>query len=208
MQILVHLARFLPFVHRDQIFGVIRLHTNVDHFDVGILHGCDQLRILADLSSDLANHVHAVGVAIPTLQPSQTLIAELDRPQGRRMEVIGDKHLEGSIPRGVYQAVGSQIPQLGQPLELDLPGDHPVTEELLDNLAVGAAFGAPTYSFYNSSDHGVAGVKVFDGAEIGQLHEVGADQSLAIGLDDAAVFPVADARNFRQILVPVTPSVL
>ena len=155
MQVLMHLAGFLPFVHRYEVLGVIRFHTHVEHLDVGFKHGVGQLWVLADLGPDLANHIHLVGVALPALQPGQALVTEFNRPQGRRMEVVRDKHLERTAPGAVDQAVGGQFIELGQPFELGFPGDHPVTEELLDDLTVGAAFCAPAYGFNHRTDHGI-----------------------------------------------------
>ena len=63
----MHLAGFLPFVHCDQVLGIIRLNAYVDHFDVGVLHGGDQFRVLADFGPDLADHVHAIGMTLPAL---------------------------------------------------------------------------------------------------------------------------------------------
>ena len=69
MQVLMHLAGFLPFVHCYEVLGVIRFHTHVEHLDVGFKHGVGQLWVLADLGPDLADHIHVVGVALPALQP-------------------------------------------------------------------------------------------------------------------------------------------
>ena len=71
------------------------------------------------------------------------------------MEVVRDKHLESTAPGAVDQAVGGQLIELGQPFELGFPGDHPVSEELLDDLTVGAAFGAPADGFNHRADHGI-----------------------------------------------------
>ena len=66
-------------------------------------------------------------------------------------------------------------------------GNHPVAEELLDNLAVGAVFGAATDGFQNAAGHGMLGRQVLDGAVVGQFGKGGVNQSLAAGLDDLAV---------------------
>ena len=91
------------------------------------------------------------------------------------MEVVRDKDLERPVLRSVNQAVCGQFTELGQPFELSLPGNHPVAQELLDYLAIGAAFGAPSDGFDNRPNHGVIGVQVFYGAEIRQFHKIGSD---------------------------------
>ena len=60
------------------------------------------------------------------------------------------------------QPVVGQFLQLRQPLELGFLGHQPVTQELLDNLAIGALLGAAPDGFHHAAGHWVFGRQVAD----------------------------------------------
>ena len=103
------------------------------------------------------------------------------------MEVVGDEDAEPAVPAGVDKAVGGQLPELTQPLELGLTVDQAVAQELLDDLAVGAFFRAPTNRLQHPARHRSLGRQVFDSPEIGQLYKIRLYDSLSGSLYDAPV---------------------
>ena len=155
-QIPLHLPRLLPLADRLQAFRVVGLHPQVQHLDIGVLQRIRQLLILPDFRPRLADHIHRIGAPAPALQPRQPFVAELHRPQRRRVQVVRDEHIEPPVAPGVNQPVRRQPFQLFQPLELRLPADEPVAQKLLNHLAVGTVFGAAAHRFQHAPGHRIS----------------------------------------------------
>ena len=198
-QIPLHLPRFLPLADGLQAFGVVGLHPQVQHLDIGVQQGVGQLVVLPDFRPRLADHIHRIGAPAPPLQPFQPLVAELHRPQRRRMQVVRDEHIEPPVAPGVNQPVRRQPFQLFQPLVLRLPTDEPVAQKLLNDLAVGAVFGAAPHRFQHAPGHRVGRRKPPNGAEIRQLHKIGRHQPLAPGLHQMPVPHKGNASHPFQV---------
>ena len=142
-------------------------------------------------------------MAAPVLEPRQPLVAVLDGPQRRGVQVVGNKDIEPAVAGRVNQPFLRQILQLMQALDFRFPGDEAVAQELLDDLAIGAFFGAAAHRFQHAAGQGMVGGQILDGAEIRQLGKGRIDQALPPGLHYLPLVAVAEAAHFFEIGFPL-----
>ena len=118
------------------------------------------------------------------------------------MQVVGNEYIESAVAGGVQQAFRCQFLQLVKTLDFRFPRNHPVAQELLDYLAIGAVLSAAPYRFQHAARHGMVRGEVFDGTVVGEFGEGGVHQALPASLDNLAVLAVADARHLIEVRFP------